>query len=230
MTETIGPIYTDLARQANALKEELNKAHVGHCSCDQCQRVDAELMAAPSLDEQIATMRGERDEARQQRDQFARGCNEWNEKFETWRTQVIADHEQQIATLMAERIQALGILNTQSRDDLLDACRQVKQVAISEADNSEKLEARLQALQGACEQLKAEAKAIVDGFHDEAINGVICTPLGDEEHGFPLWDAAPSRLWCARCKKRWERLFALPEKLAVLTAPPVPSETAEERK
>lgn len=199
MTETIGPIYTDLARQANALQEELNKAHVGHCSCDQCQRVDAELMAAPSLDEQIATLRGERDEARQQRD-------DWQQRFE-------------IETRIVDEVWgALGISTFEQA--------QGKHIATIVGE----LRQQLFALQGACEQLKKEAKAIVDGFHDEAINGVICTPLGDEEHGFPLWDAAPSRLWCARCKKRWERLFALPEKLAVLTAPPVPSETAEERK
>lgn len=42
----------------------------------------------------------------------------------------LAQHEMDRAT-------ALAILDTQSGDDLCDACRQVKQVAISEADNSD---------------------------------------------------------------------------------------------
>lgn len=48
----------------------------------------------------------------------------------------LAQHEMDRAT-------ALAILDTQSGDDLCDACRQVKQVAISEADNSDKALAAL---------------------------------------------------------------------------------------
>lgn len=49
----------------------------------------------------------------------------------------------ELAEMEKERAEALKILATRSGDDLLDACRQVKQVAISEADNSEKLDAAL---------------------------------------------------------------------------------------
>ena len=60
------------------------------------------------------------------------------------------------------RDEALKILDTQSGSDLLDACRQVKQVAISEADNSEKAEAEIARLKQSAsdtERLRALAAA-----------------------------------------------------------------------
>jgi hypothetical protein len=75
---------------------------------------------------------------------------------------------------------------------------------------------------------------VVEGFQLEAINGVICTPPGDDEYGFPLWDAPPSRLWCAPCQQRWARLFALPAEfdaaikpLALHETPPPATEVKE---
>jgi hypothetical protein len=57
-----------------------------------------------------------------------------------------------------------------------------------------------------------ELRAVVNGFKNEAINGVICVPLSDE-NGSPEWDAPQSRRWCARCKTRWARLFLVADRL-----------------
>jgi hypothetical protein len=54
--------------------------------------------------------------------------------------------EREAENLREEKARALQVLDTKSGDDLEDACRQVKQVAISEADNSEKLEAMVASL------------------------------------------------------------------------------------
>lgn len=68
-----------------------------------------------------------------------------------------------------ERSQALEILATQSGDDLLDACRQVKQVAISERDNSEKADAQIAKHISANEQIgKAFEKCLADCSRAEA--------------------------------------------------------------
>lgn len=65
------------------------------------------------------------------------------------------------------------------------------------------------------EALKQKVERIVRGFEDEAMNGVICVPPAEEYMGV-LWDAAPSRLWCKRCRERWNALRTLPAELAKL--------------
>jgi hypothetical protein len=65
--------------------------------------------------------------------------------------------------------------------------------------------------------LMAEIQAVVKGFQREADNGVICVPK-DDEFGMPQWDAEPHRTWCASCKSRWQRLFAVAAKAKELEA------------
>jgi hypothetical protein len=59
----------------------------------------------------------------------------------------LASQAEQIAQLTKEKARALSVLATNSGDDLEDACRQVKQVAISEADNSILAMGRIAALE-----------------------------------------------------------------------------------
>ncbi|MFZ2738046.1 MAG: hypothetical protein WAY02_07390, partial [Burkholderiaceae bacterium] len=65
----------------------------------------------------------------------------------------IEDAERRLREMQEQTSEAIKILNPNMPESgLLDACRQVKQVAISEADNSEKLEAEVLALRA---QIKA---------------------------------------------------------------------------
>lgn len=43
--------------------------------------------------------------AREQRDGYQRGCNEWNDKFETWRAEVNESAERSLVALREERDQ-----------------------------------------------------------------------------------------------------------------------------
>ncbi len=67
------------------------------------------------------------------------------------------------ARLTEERAEALKVLSpSMPESGLVDACRQVKQVAISEADNSEKLELALQQAQAERDALKQEFARLHD--------------------------------------------------------------------
>ena len=94
---------------------------------------------------------------------------------ESARQQAEQTHRETAAGLIAFRDlrdEALKILDTQSGSDLLDACRQVKQVAISEADNSEKAEAERDALQLRAEQAEARASASERFRREDAANHI----------------------------------------------------------
>lgn len=55
-----------------------------------------------SCSEQVAALRGELARLTEERDQYARGCNEWNEKFEAWRAEVKADAESALSAQQAQ--------------------------------------------------------------------------------------------------------------------------------
>lgn len=76
------------------------------------------------------------------------------------------EQAEQITFLQAEIAQAMKVLQPNMPESgLVDACRQIKQVAISEADNSSKMEARLHALeqQGISQEWQTIETAPKDG-------------------------------------------------------------------
>lgn len=67
----------------------------------------------------------------------------------------------------------------------------------------------------AIESISKTLRGVVEGFKNEAINGVICTPPCGEYTGVG-WDDPPNRTWCERCKSRWQRLFKASAELSAL--------------
>lgn len=78
--------------------------------------------------------------------------------------------------------------------------------------------------------LEQDVTRIVEGFKNEALNGVICTPpyvaIGNDDTA-PDWSAVPNRTWCARCQGRWQRLFELPIRIKALLDDPAERPTKE---
>lgn len=75
----------------------------------------------------------------------------------------LAQAEAALTTLRAEVAEALKVLDPNVPESgLVDACKQVKQVAISEADNSEVAEAQLAALRSVVDAVEKEIGAVAD--------------------------------------------------------------------
>lgn len=92
--------------------------------------------------------------------------------------------KQGLAAVQAERDEALKILDTHSRADLLDACRQVKQTAISEADNAKQAESRLAAVRALVVEARRRAPTHGDQEWDWLL-GELNTTLLREAEGTP---------------------------------------------
>lgn len=213
MTETIGPIYTDLARQANALQEELNimaerlsEARIAEIQARQVNtdgwvngslRHHADHEIVRDLLTELSALRGERDEARQQRDE--------ERKWRFSLAQTLDDWRRQIRRLQGE----------------LDAADQHVKIA---REGAEVEHLKFVALQGACEQLQwcAVDRSVRIGFcpfcgrHRTEGHNAVCTLA-------PLLTAPPAPLE-TKPGKIGESI-GLSENLIV-----VPSETAEETK
>lgn len=77
--------------------------------------------------------------------------------------------------------------------------------------------------------LIAKLRRVVEGFENEALNGVICTPPSGE-YGGVGWTDNPNRRWCARCRSRWASLRSLPDEFsAALASLHEPAQTKEKK-